>query len=190
MKKQLFGGLLILTLVITATAFTLPTAPEDKYPAGPATETVETDINWISWDAAIKANATKPKKIFVDLYTDWCGWCKKMDQTTFKDPAVVKYMNENFYAVKFDAEGKEDVLYKGNTFKYIPAGRRGVHALAYALLDGKLSYPSYVYLDEDHRRITISPGYKTADQFIKELKYIGTESYTKLTYQDYLNQSR
>lgn len=179
MKKIMLGGV-ILTIAVLAYAFIL--VPQNKI--------AEEEIKWYTFEEAIKLSDKKPKKIFIDLYTDWCGWCKRMDQTTFKDPAVVKYMNANFYAVKFDAEQKAEVKYKDHTFKFFPSGNRGVHELAYSLLDGKLSYPSYVYLSEKQERITISPGYKTADSFIKELKYIGEDIFEKQTYQDYLSKSK
>ncbi|MEO0341161.1 MAG: DUF255 domain-containing protein, partial [Bacteroidota bacterium] len=138
--------------------------------------TVE-EIKWYTWEEALEANKKEPKKLFIDLYTDWCGWCKRMDATTFKDPKVVAHMNENYYAIKFDAEQKEEVIYNNYTFKFIDQGRRGVHELAYSLLDGKLSYPSYVYMTEKVERLYVSKGYKQVDQFIQELDYFTQEKY-------------
>src|SRR5580700_4172641 len=61
-------------------------------------------IKWMSLSDADKLNqGPKKKKIFVDIYTDWCGWCKRLDATTYQDPKVVKYVNDNFYAVKLNA---------------------------------------------------------------------------------------
>ena len=65
-------------------------------------ETTE-GINWMTWDEANAANKVTPKKIFIDIYTDWCGWCKKMDKSTFQDASVIEALNKDFYAVKFDA---------------------------------------------------------------------------------------
>ncbi len=151
-------------------------------PSAPA----EGGIQWITWDEAIKKSEKAPKKIFVDLYTDWCGWCKKMDASTFSDPTVADYVNKNFYAVKFNAEQRENVVYKGNTFKFIANGSRGVHELAYSLLDGRLGYPSYVYLDEQQNRITISPGFKQVDAMMKELKFIAGEHYKTTTFDQFV----
>jgi len=92
------------------------------------------EIRWYTWAEAAELSKTAPKKIFIDLYTDWCGWCKKMDKSTFVDPSVVKYLNENFYPVKFNAERKDAIVFNETTFEYIKSGRRGVHQLAYALL--------------------------------------------------------
>ncbi|WP_332912621.1 thioredoxin family protein [Algoriphagus boritolerans] len=61
-------------------------------------------INWLKFEEAIAANAKSPKMLLVDVYTDWCGWCKKMDKDTFTDPKVIAYINSNFYPVKMNAE--------------------------------------------------------------------------------------
>ncbi|PHI21771.1 thioredoxin [Lewinellaceae bacterium SD302] len=145
-------------------------------------------IKWYTWTEAIAQmeKDDEPKKIMVDLYTEWCGYCKKMDRETFTDPVVVKYVNEHFYPVKFDAEQKGSLIYAKHTFKYDPdKGRRGVHALAFALTDGRMSYPSMVYLDENQKRIAISPGFKPGDSFMTELRYFGDNHYKVIGYEEY-----
>jgi len=146
---------------------------------------VEEEINWMSWEEAVALNKTDPKKMFIDVYTDWCGWCKKMDKSTFTDPEIVEYMNENFHAIKFNAEQKEDITWNGNTFKFVKSGRRGAHELASALLNGRLGYPSFVLLDEDFARIMISPGFKKPNQLEKELVFAKEEKYKVLNWEDY-----
>src|SRR5690606_4382796 len=69
-------------------------------------------INWVSIEEAERLTKEAPRKIFVDVYTDWCGWCKRMDATTFTDEAVVDYVNEHYYAVKLNAESKENISLK------------------------------------------------------------------------------
>ena len=129
-------------------------------------------IQWMTWEEATEANKENPKKIFVDVYTKWCGYCKKMDKTTFLDEAIIKELGENFYAVKLDAEQRENIMFNGSDFKFVPnRGRNGVHQLAYALLDGRMSFPSFVLLDEEFSRIMVSPGYKKVDQLKKELEF-------------------
>ncbi len=183
MKKFIIGAVFI-AIGVLAYAF----IPFEKIAIAPR-QAGEEEIKWYTWEEAIQLSEKNPKKIFVDVYTEWCGWCKKMDATTFKDPAVVKFMNENFYAVKFDAEQRESIQYNGYTLKYIPSGNRGIHELAYSLLDGRLSYPSYVYLDEKQARITISPGYKQVDGMMKELKYIGEDHYKNKSFDEFLSSS-
>lgn len=145
----------------------------------------EAEINWMSWEEAMEASKQEPRKIFVDVYTDWCGWCKKMDKSTFKDASIVKELNKNFYAVKFDAEQKKVINFSGNEFKFVAAGRRGYHQLAYALLDGRMGYPAFVYLNESFERIMLSPGFKQVDQLQKELEYASSEAYKDQDWEEY-----
>jgi thioredoxin-related protein len=144
-------------------------------------------IQWITWESAIALNQKAPKKIMVDVFTDWCGWCKKMDKGTFMDSAVVAYVNDQFYAVKLNAEQREDINFNTEVFKFIPSetGRGGVHSLAYALLDGKMGYPTMVYLNEKYERIMISPGYKETPDMLKELTFAAEEHYTKTTWDEF-----
>ena len=100
-------------------------------------------IHWMTIEQAEAANKVEPKKLLIDVYTSWCGWCKKMDQTTFQNPVIVKYINENYYPVKFNAEQKDSVHFLGETFKYVEQGRSGYNELAATLLDGKLSLPQH-----------------------------------------------
>ena len=145
------------------------------------------EIEWLSWEEAIARNEAEPRKLLVDVYTDWCGWCKRMDKTSFRDPAVVAYVNEHFYAVKLDAEQEETIRYDNHDFTYDPdMGRRGVHKLAVALLDGRMSYPSIVYLDREQRRITISPGFKESEQLLHELTYVGSDTFRERSFQEYM----
>jgi thioredoxin-related protein len=143
------------------------------------------ELKWYTWEEAVELNKTKPKKIFVDVYTDWCGWCKRMDKATFNDPSVAAYLTANFYPVKLNAEQKADIKFNGETFKYVDNGGRGIHTLAYSLLDGKLGYPTVVYLNEKYERIMISPGYKEPADMIKELKFAAEEHYNKTTWEQY-----
>lgn len=145
------------------------------------------DIKWLSWDEAVKLSQTdaKPKKMFIDVYTDWCGWCKKMDKDTFQHPDVSKYMQDNFYMVKLDAEGKAPIEYKGKTFKFVPSGRNGYHELAAALLQGQLSYPTVVFLDEEMNMLSPVPGYQKVEPFMQIAKYFGENIYKDKDWQSY-----
>ncbi|MDC6352520.1 thioredoxin family protein [Zeaxanthinibacter sp. PT1] len=150
------------------------------------------DVAWISWDEAVKRSQTdkNPKKIFVDVYTDWCGWCKKMDKDTFQNPEVSAYMAQNFYMVKLDAEGKDPIEFKGKTYKFIPQGRRGYHELAAALLQGRMSYPTVVFLDEQMNMLSPVPGYQKAEPFLKIAKYFGSDIFKEKDWETYNGQTK
>lgn len=146
-------------------------------------------INWMTWEQAIEAQKITPRKIFVDVYTDWCGYCKKMDQTTFLNTDVIRALSDDFYAVKFDAETKEKITFNGADFIFKNEGRRPAHQLAHALLDGRLGYPSFVYLDEEFNKIMPSPGYKKPAQLIRELEFINYETYKEMSWEDYVKRA-
>lgn len=175
MKKILFISLTIIASALIA------------FPAGAQTQQAPaTKIKWLDIEEAAALNAKKPKKIFIDMYTDWCGWCKKMDAATFINPVIVKYMNDNFYAVKFNAERKDTVLFNGTIFvNPNPSGSRSSHKLATELLGGRMSYPSFVFLDENLKKVTTVPGYRKAPEFESILNYIGTNAYKTQKWEEF-----
>ncbi len=148
-------------------------------------------VNWLTWDQAIKqleadkAAGKKGKKIFVDVYTDWCGWCKKMEKETFQQPKIAQYLNQHFYPVKLDAEQKADILFGGTTFKFITQGNRGYHELAAALLDNKMSYPTVIFLNERVELMQRVPGYLDVPTFDCILHYLAEEHYLKTPWEQY-----
>ena len=170
MKRLIAGGLLLLAGI--AMVATRPV---------PAEETVK----WLSFEQAIEKSKTEKRKIFIDVYTDWCGWCKVMDKNTFSEPNVSKILNEEFYPVKFDAEQREDVIFNGTTFKFVASGNGGYHQLAAALLNNKLSYPTVVFLDENFAMIQPLSGYQKPQEFHKIIQYIGEGHYKTLTWTDW-----
>lgn len=139
----------------------------------------EKRINWMTWAEAMEANDRSAKKILVDVFTDWCSWCKVMDRETFSDSLIIDYIDEHFYAVKLNAEQRETINWNGQEFNWAPKGRNGVHELAQALCDGQMSFPTLVFLTEKHERIRISKGFKDALAFYPELVYVAEEHYLK-----------
>lgn len=136
-------------------------------------------VTWLSWEeaAALVQTEKNPKKIFVDVYTDWCGWCKKMDKDTFQDAEVAAYMWQNFYMVKLDGENKDPIEFKGKTYKFVPSGRSGYHELAAALMQGRLSYPTVIFLDSEMKILSPVPGYQKPEPFLNIAKYFGDDIY-------------
>jgi thioredoxin-related protein len=163
---------------------TQSTFPQDKKKVRNSSK--QDKISWYSFEEAYKLNKKKPRKIFIDVYTEWCGWCKKMDAETFTNPVILKYMNKNFYCVKFDAERKDTLIIDGVTFvNPNPNGKRTSHQLAVELLKGKMSYPSYVFLNEKSQWLTVVSGYHQAGDFESIIHYFGDDAYQKTPWEDY-----
>ena len=108
-----------------------------------------------------------------------------MDKATFQNEEVATSMNEHYYNVKFDAEQKESVEILGNTFKFVPQGNRGYHELAAALLNGKMSYPTVVFLNRKFEMLSPVPGYQESLAFMNIAKYFGDNIYLETSWQDY-----
>lgn len=130
-------------------------------------------IKWYTLEEAVEAQQGESKEIFIDIYTDWCGWCKVMDNKTFTDSKVVEYVNEHFYAVKLNAEQKEPIQFNGRSYNYISrGGSRGVNEIAPALLGNKLSYPAFVVLGTDLQKKGLIKGYSEPLEFIARVNKI------------------
>lgn len=138
---------------------------------------VPVKVNWMTLDEAIEKSKTEKRKIFVDVYTDWCGWCKRMDDSTFADPFVAQYLNEHYYPVKFNAEQQQDIVYKDKTYHFKRNGSRGTHELAIEWLNNRLSYPTVVFLDENLSVIQPLPGFLDPAKLEAILNYFGTNSH-------------
>lgn len=184
--RQILLGITFFSCILIASSFSSkqenPTAITGK------------NVKWMTWEEAVeaaeddKSAGKKPKKIFIDIYTDWCGWCKKMDAETFEQADIAAYLNKNFYPVKFNAEQKESITFDNKTFKYVPSGNRGYHELAAALLAGKMSYPTVVFLNEDFQLLQRIPGYLDIPTFDMIAHYLAEDHFTKTPWADFQQQ--
>lgn len=149
------------------------------------------EINWVTLEEAVKLQKKMPKKIMVDVYTNWCGPCKMLDKNTFQNKDVVKYVNEHYYAVKFNAEGNEKINFKDNLFQnpdYDPnrSGRNAQHQLAGALRI--TAYPTIVFFNESGETLLPVPGYKTPNQLELYLKLFLNNDHEKINTQEQWDQ--
>jgi thioredoxin-related protein len=156
-------------------ASALPTYPAEK-------------IHWLSIEEAAEKMKQEPRKLIIDVYTDWCGWCKKMDKETFTDAGVAALVNKHFYAVKLDAEGKAPIKLKGQTFSFKPEYK--AHELAVALLNSQMSFPTTVYMDEQMNMLTPVPGYLNAKNMMQVLRYFGENHHKSKSWQDFEKEAK
>ncbi|MGV6828989.1 MAG: thioredoxin family protein [Flavobacteriales bacterium] len=147
------------------------------------------EITWIDMSDLEVAQQKEPRKVIVDVYTNWCGWCKRMDATTFKDKKVIAYLNKKFYCVKLNGEDKRTLKFRGYSFKFVDVGRRGYNELAYEILQGKMSYPTFVFLNEELDVLQPIKGYKTAKELLPILTFLGDNIYKDKTWQEYIGET-
>jgi len=92
--------------------------------------------------------------------------------------------------VKLDGEGQENINFKDKDYKFIPQGRKGYHELAATLMNGKLSYPTTVYLDENLNMLQPIPGYMKVEDLEPILIYLGQDYYKNVSWKDFIAQNK
>ncbi len=131
--------------------------------------------SWKSFNDGMTEAKRSNKKVLVDVYTDWCGWCKKMDAQTYKDDTVAKYLADRYVLVKLNAESEKKLSYQGKEYTE--------RQLAGAF--GITGYPSTLFLKADGEAITIYPGFADAENFRLILGYIAEDHYLTKKFAEY-----
>jgi len=134
-------------------------------------------VAWMAWDQAMATAQEEGKFIVVDVYTDWCHWCKVMDEKTYVDLAVAGLMKESFVAVKLNAERDNIVNFKGKAYTEIDLARN---------FDVS-GFPTTMFLASDGAVIGKIPGYIEAPVFKKILEYLTSGSYKSMSLDQYLS---
>lgn len=142
-------------------------------------------VNWLSWEEAQARRARSPRSIVVNVYADWCTWCKEMDARTYADPEVAAEINANYYAVRLDAERAQTLLYDNRTYTLQQSGKRPTHGLVVKLLGGRIGYPSTVFLDERGSAIQAIPGFQPPEAFRRILRYVSDQGYLRSPWSEF-----
>jgi thioredoxin-related protein len=147
-------------------------------------------VRWYSLKEALELQKTHPRKIMIDVYTDWCIWCKRMDTLTFSHPVIANILNTRFYPVKFNAESSDSVVFGGQKFGYqtSPGGDRGTNQFAIALFQAtrqQMGYPATAYFDESLQLINLRPGYIETAPMELWLNYVMDEKYKPTPLEEY-----
>ena len=162
--------LFTLAIVVASVGFiSIPKEPESI--SAPAEE-----VKWLTYDQAVALSKKNPKPFFVDVYTDWCGWCKQMDKNTFSNHKVAAYLNKRFYSIKLNAEKPDTVHYKGVAMTNAALAARIFHAT---------SYPTTVYLEGDETLLQPIPGYQAPNDLYRIIHYIGENHYKTTNWEDF-----
>jgi len=143
-------------------------------------------IKWYTFEEALELQKFEQRKIVIDVYTQWCEWCKRMDKSTFQKAHIANYLNENFYPVKLDAEQRESIDFAGQKFHFIQQEKgRSYHEFALAVTRGQLSYPTLVFIDENLSIIQSIPGFRNAQEFEMIMTYFGENKHKEEPWSSY-----
>lgn len=145
-------------------------------------------VKWLTFKEAQALNKTQPKPFLVDIYTDWCGWCKHMMKTTYSNPNIAAYINSFYYPVKFNAETKDTVEYNGKIYKPTSAAPKTAHELAIKFLGNSLSYPSTIFVSNNFEFNLLSQGFLEEKKIEPLLVFVVENIYKSASYDDFSKQ--
>jgi thioredoxin-related protein len=145
---------------------------------GGESKPLTTELSWKSFDEGATLARAEHKKLLVDVYTDWCTWCKKMDREVYTDEKVAGPLTTNYVLVKLNAESAKQLTYNGRT----------VTETQFARAMGVTGYPTTLFLDSDAKPITKVAGFIPGKDFVNIVRFIGEDQYKTTTYQDFLSK--
>jgi len=136
------------------------------------------EITWQTFDKGVELAKKEKKMLVLDIYTDWCHWCKVMDKDTYGNPDVVKYAQENLVMAKLNAETDEKFKFKEGNY----SGRQ------LSIMFGVEGFPSTIFLNSEGELITSISSFIPADRFIMMLKYLDGNWYEKMKFDEFVKK--
>ena len=160
-----------LVVFLTVSGVTDPSKSENK-------PEMKKEYNWLKYNEGLKQASKNDKMIFVDVYTNWCGFCKKMDRETFSDKMIMNYLDEHFVLVKLNAESKEKLV--------LPEGSLSGRQIARSF--GVRGYPTFVFLNSNGEKLYSRSGYAPPNGFIYLLRYVAEGHYESKSLREYITE--
>lgn len=143
-------------------------------------------VQWMQLKEVEERLKTENRPVLVDVYTDWCGWCKVMDRKTYARTDVGTYINERMYPVKFNAESREPVSWMGKTYRY--NSTRRIHEFALFLITGEMAFPNTVILPGAGEKPQSIPGFLEPRNLEMVVKYYGGGAYKQQNFDSWARQ--